>query len=248
MLKVSQILDHSGCNIGFTTEYPLHAYIEKTEVIGFRRNDNLEITEMGKLTVYMKDGTTYAFECWADAVYCGQFGINVSDDGTRIYVISDEKGLWCYSCKGEILWKTRYTSVGDMIVNSNGTITCITSNKIILLDESGKLINSRKILPYHASKASENMIYIAISERKAALIDCETLDIIWQTYLDTLGLDASQEAIIYKNMLIIFGLRQSRMMYISVDLPNSVIENCRYDASLFQKNGYRGFIERFEKQ
>ena len=243
MLKVSQILDHSGCNIGFTTEYPLHAYIEKTEVIGFRRNDNLQITEMGKLTVYMKDGTTYAFECWADAVYCGQFGINVSDDGPRIYVISDEKGLWCYSYKGEILWKTRYTSAGDVIVNANGTLTCITGNKIILLDGNGKLITSRKILPYLASKASENMIYAAISERKAVLIDCETLDIIWQLSINQLGLDSVREAIIYKNKLILFGEHQFRLQYVAVDLPSAVIEICRYDESLAQRSGYRGFIQ-----
>ena len=243
MLQVSQMLDSFGCNIGFTTEYPLHPYIEKTEVIGLEHNSNLEITKMGKLTVYMRDGMTYSFDCWADAVYCGQFGINVSDDGTRVYVISAEKGLWCYSCDGKIIWKTRYTSVGDVIVNSNGTITCITSNKIILLDESGKLINSRKILPYHASKASENMIYAAISERKAVLIDCETLDIIWQLSINQLGLDSVREAIIYKNKLILFGEHQFRLQYVAVDLPSAVIENCRYDESLAQRSGYIGFIQ-----
>ena len=243
MIKVSTILDSFGCSIGFITEYPYHLYIDKTEVIGFRRNDNLQITEMGKLTVYMKDGMTYVFDCWADSVYCGQFGINVSDDGTRIYVISDEKGLWCYSYKGEILWKTRYTSAGDVIANANGTITCITGNKIILLDGNGKLITSRKILPYLASKASENMIYAAISERKAVLIDCETLDIIWQLSINQLGLDSVREAIIYKNKLILFGEHQFRLQYVAVDLPSAVIEICRYDESLAQRSGYRGFIQ-----
>ena len=176
-------------------------------------------------------------------VYCGQFGINVSDDGSRIYVISSEKGLWCYRFDGKILWKTRYTSVGDVILNANGTITCITSNKIILLDENGKLLNSRKILAYHASKASENMIYIAISERKAALIDCETLDVLWQVSLTQLGLDSAREAIIYKNKLILFGEHQFRSLYVAVDLPSAVIENCRYDESLAQRSGYIGFIQ-----
>ena len=68
MIKVSTILDSFGCSIGFITEYPHHLYIDKTEVIGVRQNDNLEFTEMGKLTVYMRDGTIYSFDCWADGI------------------------------------------------------------------------------------------------------------------------------------------------------------------------------------
>jgi hypothetical protein len=246
MLSVSTIVNSLGHSIGFTTEYPRHLYVEKIVVFGFQVNGNLDITEMGKLTVYMRDGTNYSFDCWADTVYCGQFGINISDDGTRIYVNSPEKGLWCYSYNGEIIWKTRYTSVGDVIVNPNGTITCIASTKIVLLNENGKVINSRKILPYHASKASENIIYIAISNSKVALLDCETLDIIWETSLNEMDLDSSRAAIIYRDMLIISGCRRSRMLYIPVDLPATVVKNCHYDESLFQKQGYSAFIKKLE--
>ena len=246
MLKVSKILNSAGHTIGFTTEYPQNLYIEKTVAFGYQLDDNLKFTEMGNLTIYMRDGRSYSFDCWVDTIYCGQFGINVSEDGTRIYVISDEKGLWCYSCDGKIIWKTRYTSVGDVIVNSNGTITCITSTKIIQLDENGKLINNRKILPYYASKASENILYVALSELKVALLDCETLDIIWETSLKKMNLDSSREAIIYKNILIISGIRGTRILYVPVDLPDTIIKNCRYDESLFQNIGFSGFIKALE--
>ena len=247
MLKVSKIFNSIGHTVGFTTEYPNNSYIEKTVAFGYHLNENLEITEMGKLTVYMKDGRTYSFECWISTIYCGQFGINVSEDGTRIYVISDKKGLWCYSYDGKIIWKTRYTSVGDVIVNSNGTITCITSTKIIQLDDKGKLINSMKILPYHAVKASENILYISLSELKKALLDCETFDIIWEYSISNMNLDSSREAIIYKNMLIISGLRGARILYVSVDLPDAIVNNCRYDESLLQKTGFSSFIRLIDK-
>ena len=246
MLKVTKITNSVGHDIGFITEYPKHSCIEKTVALGYCRNENLEISEMGSLSVYMRDGRSYSFECWVSTVYCGQFGINVSEDGTRIYVISEEKGLWCYSNDGKILWKTKYTSVGDVIVNSNGTITCITSTKIIQLDENGKPINNRKILPYHACKASENIIYIAISCSRVALIDSETLDIIWEAYIRKMNLDESREAIIYKNILIISGLRNMRILYIPIELPNTVVENCRYDGSLFENTGFCDFIKTME--
>jgi hypothetical protein len=246
MLKVSEILNSVGHTIGFTTEYPQHSYIEKTVAFCYCRNENSEILEMGKLTVYMRDGTSHSFDCWVSAAYCGQFGINVSDDGSRIYVISDEKGLWCYSYDGKILWKTKYTSVGDVIVNSNGTITCITSTKIIQLDENGKTINSRKILPYHACKASENIIYIAISCSKVALVDSETMDIIWEASIRKMNLDDSRDAIIYENILIISGLRESRILYVPIELPDTVIENCRHDESLSKNTGFCGFIKMME--
>lgn len=246
MLKVSNILNSAGHVIGFTTEYPKNLYIEKTVALGYCLKENLEIAEMGSLTVYMRDGTSYSFGCWVSTVYCGQFGINVSEDGTRIYVISDEKGLWCYSYDGQILWKTRYTSAGDVILNSNDTITCITSTKIIQLNEAGKTINSRKILPYHACKASENILFVAISDLKVALIDTETLDIIWETSIRKMNLDNSKEAIIYKNILIISGFRDARNLYVPIELPEAVVENCRHDESLFENTGFCGFIKMME--
>ena len=59
--------------------------------------------------VYYKNGEQYTFECYTDTVFSGQHGIAISDDGERIYVISDIKGLWCYDKCGNIIWKTRYT-------------------------------------------------------------------------------------------------------------------------------------------
>ena len=102
-MRVTKIIDTNNHTVGFVTEYPDHTVIEKTVAYGYELNEKLEISKIGRLTVYLRNGEQYTFDCWVSTIYCGQFGINVSDDGQYIYVISDEKGLWCYTYKGEIV-------------------------------------------------------------------------------------------------------------------------------------------------
>lgn len=220
-MRVSKIIDANNYTVGFVTEYPDHAVIEKTVAYGYELNKELKITELGRLTVYLRNGEQYTFDCWVSTIYCGQFGINVSDDGQYIYVISDEKGLWCYTYKGEIVWKTRYTSVGHIIINNNNTITCITSTKLLVLDENGKLVNERRIVQYHAEKASENMIYAAINNSTVALIDSQTLNVLWKSPLKKLGLEKSRYAVVCGDSLEIRGENANgSVQYITVELPN----------------------------
>ena len=220
-MRVSKIIDANNHTVGFVTEYPDHAVIEKTVAYGYELNDKLEISKIGRLTVYLRNGEQHSFDCWVSTIYCGQFGINVSDDGQYIYVISDEKGLWCYTYKGKIVWKTRYTSVGHIIINENNTITCITSTKLLVLDKNGKLVNERKIVQYHAEKASENMIYVALTNTTVALIDSQTLDILWKSQLKKLGLEKSRYAVVRGANLEIRGENANgSVQCITVELPN----------------------------
>ena len=157
---------------GFITEYPGHEYTEKTEVHG------AEDSVPGSITVYMRSGERYTFPCFATNVYCGQFGINVSRDGERIYVISDLKGLWCYSKSGELIWKTRYTAAQHVFANPDGTVTCVTSNAVIMLDENEKPIKKQNIVPFGADKVASNVIFAHTSERTVAFLNAETMEII----------------------------------------------------------------------
>jgi len=188
MKIVSRINDSTNICVGFITEYPDNAYIEKTVVYGLKMSETFKIIHEGKIIVVLRNGKQYEFNCWASTSYCGQFGISVSDDGEFIYLISDEVGLWCYTYKGEIVWKTRYTSIGHVIVNANCTITCITSTSLLVINQYGKTVKKRKICHYHADRASDNMIYAAITENVRALIDCETLDVLWQSSLKSLDI------------------------------------------------------------
>ena len=157
---------------GFITEYPEHEYIEKTEVHG------AEDSAPGSISVYMRSGESYTFPCFATQIYCGQFGINVSADGEKIYVISDIKGLWCYTKSGELLWKTRYTSAQHVFAGADDTLTCVTSNAILMLDENGKAIKKQKIEPFSAEKVTKNVIFAYITERTVAFLQAERMSII----------------------------------------------------------------------
>ncbi|MBQ9745917.1 MAG: hypothetical protein IJW21_03765 [Clostridia bacterium] len=157
---------------GFITRYAENKYVEKTEVHGA----DIEIPAPGSITVYMRSRESYTFPCWASSVYCGQYGINVSADGERIYVISDIKGLWCYSKSGDVLWKTRYTAAEHVFANPDGTVTCTTSTAIIMLDENGKPIKKQKIMPFSSEKISKNMIFAYVSERTVAFFRADTME------------------------------------------------------------------------
>lgn len=244
MLIVTKITDESNQTVGFTTEYPDNEYIIKTTVYGFDIDSNLDITNPGKITVFMRNGEQYTFECWADSVYCGQFGINVSKNGMYIYIISDEVGLWCYKYTGEIVWKTRYTTVGHVIINDNETITCITSNKLIILNKNGKTVKQKNICHYHAERASENFVYAAVNNSIMALIDSETLDILWQSSLKNLGMEKSRWAVMYDKYLIISGYGENgNSIILSVKMSDNICEKCKYDKKLLEYNGFNSYIK-----
>ena len=207
-MRVSEIIDENGKRIvGFVTEYPNHATIEKTVAYGYKLNKELKITELGRLTVFLRNGEQYTFDCWVSTIYCGQFGINVSDDGRYIYVISDEKGLWCYTYKGEIVWKTRYTSVSHVFPHPNHNITCVMTTKLAILDPMGKMI---KQVPIYREapprKVSDAVIAANTSETIFALFDSQTLEVLHRISLKKLELWRFYKLELSENLLTIYGL------------------------------------------
>ena len=136
--------------LGFITEYKNNAYIEKTLVIGAKYGEtSAKDSTPGEMTVYMKNGEKYTFPCWTDPFYSSQFGVNVSADGKYVYAISDIKGLWCYTYDGKLVYKTRYTSAEHVFPRADGTAVCVTRSNIILLDESGKVLEKLRVCPDH---------------------------------------------------------------------------------------------------
>lgn len=245
MKIIKKIKDEvTGINKGFVTEYPDNDYISKTIVYGHETNDLDEVVEQGRITVVMRNGQHYTFDCMATTVYCGQFGITVSNNGMYVYIISDEVGLWCYTYQGVLKWKTRYTSIGHVIENDNRTIMCISSTKLLLLDENGQKIKERKIVSYQAEKASKNVIYASITANTVALIDCQSLEVLWQSSLKKIGLEKSRYALIYDRYLIIKGERTNgQIAFKSVLLLKSIYENSRYDATLTLYYGFDNYLK-----
>lgn len=177
-----------GERAGFLTEYINHPTVSKSVAIGVKRDEAFNVIGLGSLTVFYKSGEQYTFECYTDTVFSGQFGITVSDDGERIYVISDVKGLWCYDKHGKILWKTRYTSAGQVYPHSDGTVTCVTGTHIILLDANGKPIKKRALFDGVRCPMSPKTIGILTSENVAAVIDVQTLEPVVKVSLSKLNI------------------------------------------------------------
>lgn len=177
MLIVEKVYEPD--NFHFVTWYPHNRYIEKTvSYITVVDAKSLEVMKMGRILVYMRDGNQYTFDCWVNGSG-SQYGINVSDDGQYVYVISSQKGLWCYTCKGELVWKTRYTSVSYVFPHPNHNLTCALNTKLVILDSFGKIIQQTPLwkegAPY---KASDAVIAANTSETVVALFDSQTLEVL----------------------------------------------------------------------
>ncbi len=205
-IQVYYIRDEHDCRIGFATVYPENRHIDKTEIIACQENYDAGYQPFpGKITVFMRSGDTYTFPCWADSVYCGQFGIRVSDDGGRVYVISRKKGLWCYTVQGELLWKTRLTTAGHIIPHLDNSLTCVTSTKLILLDAHGAVLKTRRIAPYRVSRLSATLISALITENTLAVIDSTDLEILQRISLSRLGIYTYSASAISETLIAVTG-------------------------------------------
>ena len=226
MIKIENIYEPNSFH--FITEYPDNKHIEKTITYDCETDGNRQLIKMGKIEVYLRNGEQYSFECWV-TYYASQFGTQVSHDGQYVYANSDEKGLWCYTYKGDLVWKTRYTSVSYVIPHPNNNVTCVTTTKLLVLDSTGKVIKQVPIYREGMSEmASDNVIVANISETIIALFDGITLDVLCKISLKTLGLMYICRAELRDNMLTIlaYSLKQETVT-LEIDLTNdpSVIQN-----------------------
>lgn len=243
---------------GFVTKYPNHKFIEKTEVVGAKLG--LCTPDMpGSITVYMKNGATYSFECWADSVYCEQYGINVSPDGKYVYVISMAKGLWCYTYKGELVYKTRYTSASHVFPHDDHTATVVTRSKFLLLDENGQVLKKRSFYyDSHGEKISPTLLSVLTSENTLAIVDAKNLDIVQKISMTKLGLyDCwQQDTAISDDYVVVYGENCTgwvdnqwggktrlgdKLMFVITRIDGTVVKQVNLDQ--YKIEPYRTFFE-----
>ena len=219
---------------GFLTEYIDHPAVLKSVAMRVADNEDHGVTAPGSLTVYYRNGEQVCFDCYAGTVFCSQFGITVSEDGERIYVISDVKGLWCYGKQGNVIWKTRYTSAGMVYPHPDGTLTCVTCSHLILLDANGKPIKKRALFDGCRFELSETAIGIQTSENVAAVIDLQTLEPIIKFSLTKLKIDNLRDILAADDYYILQGRERIGIF----DLPNGRREiRDRQVLHLLDKNG-----------
>lgn len=206
----------------FITYYPQNEYIEKTISYVCKRDPkSLKLTDVGKIEVYLRNGEKYSFEAWV-TVYCSQFGINVSNDGQFIYVISDVKGLWCYTYKGDIRWKTRYTSARYVVPHDNHSITTELTKKIVIIDDNKNIVAERNLWDYSTTSwISDNLISAQIGADKLALLDSKTLEIQKEISLKRIGLIRYSYSKLSDEILTIIGESSEHIWPTSVNIQLS---------------------------
>lgn len=179
--------DTDKCN-GYLTEYADHPTVQKSITVADEYNEEYDVIGPGSLTVIYKNGEKYSFPCYTDTVYAERFGVSISADGERIYVASHRKGLWCFGKRGEVIWKTRYTTAEQLYPHSDGCVTFTTSRNLILLGRDGNVIKKRNLFDGFRCEMTDKTIAILTSECVAAVIDVCTLDPIVKFSLSKLNI------------------------------------------------------------
>ena len=174
--------------IGYLTEYADHPTVQKLITVSDEYNEEYDVIGPGSLTVFYKNGEKSSFPCYTNTVYADLFGVSISDDGERIYVASHRKGLWCFGKRGEVIWKTRYTTAEQIYPHNDGCVTFTTSRNLILLGRNGKVIKKRNLFDGFRSEMTDKTIAILTSEQVAAVIDVRTLDPIVKFSLSKLNI------------------------------------------------------------
>lgn len=217
MIKVEIVND--APKMYFTTFYPENKYIEKTIAFVCERDpESFNISKAGKIEVYMRNGKTYSFEAWV-TVYCSQFGINVSHDGQFVYVISDVKGLWCYTYKGDVRWKTRYTAPRYVVTHDDHSITTELNKKIVNMDDNRNIVAEQKLWGYSiTSWISDSLISAQISNDKIVLLDSKTLAIKKEISLKEIGLVRYNYSKLSNDILTITGESLTHIWPTKIDI------------------------------
>lgn len=230
MITVEQIFDGK---FHFITSYPDNEYIEKTVAYIYRdeyENGKLVMREPGRLEVYMRSGEMHSFKTYVTGT-ASQYGIQASADGKYIYVISNVKGLRCYTCAGEVVWKTRYTSVEDIFPHSDGKITCVMGNYLAILDENGKIIKKTPTSGEGAQgRVTDDLIASMTSPNTLALFDSMTLEKKCKLSLKELGLRSFAKARIEGGFLVVRGWPLNEDIEYSVEVKldlEALPELCR---------------------
>ncbi|MBE6616789.1 MAG: hypothetical protein E7627_02415 [Ruminococcaceae bacterium] len=99
----------------------------------------------GTCTVHFYDKSPQELNVGCSSFH-SQYGIPVSDDGTRLFVGSWEKGLCAYDIlSGEVLWRFKPGKIRNIFVYSKFLIVSRANTSVIKIDiDTGELLDSIK--------------------------------------------------------------------------------------------------------
>ena len=155
--------------------------IESLKVEYGKFDNTLKKDRPSKIIITFKDGSVYCWETiYIDYYNVGQYGIAVSNDGTKVFAQTWENGMFCFDLKtGDKIWKTKSRrGITNVFVGDN-TITVILHNysmQVLDIDTGEVLIEKRPCTAHGFKTLNNKYIVCQVTARRWELIEAETLE------------------------------------------------------------------------
>ncbi len=201
--SIVAVTDDRPVQDSFTTWYAESNPIQKTVAYPARKAGG---PDPGRLEVFMASGEVYRMESWATR-WCGSFGIQASADGSRLYILSDIKGLCCCTPRGECLWQSMQTAVTRVIPHPDGSITALTFNgKALRMDREGKVLTTLRGIQA-PQPMTRQVIAFLTGEYTLSFLDAFTLEKLQTLRLQPLGIEALHCVALSEQYIFLAGNR-----------------------------------------
>lgn len=133
-----------------------------------------------EVTVHFFDGTTARWESEVFDTYITQFGIAVSEDGTKIFAQTYETGLHCLDARtGERIWRTKSRAgIANIYVNHDTICAHKRGKALQLLDiHSGEILKEKApATDWGFHSVDHTRILCKVTARTWEVIDSTTLE------------------------------------------------------------------------
>ena len=133
-----------------------------------------------EITVHYSDGTKAEWKTKVIGGFITQFGVAISDDGTKIFAQTWENGLYCLDARtGERIWRTKSRAGITNIYVSHDTICAHKHEKALqLLDiHTGEVLKEKKpATAWGFHSVDHTRILCKVTARKWEVIDSTTLE------------------------------------------------------------------------
>ncbi len=213
--SILRVEDNRPQENSFTTSYRIENPIEKTVVFPALHEGPDGKPLCVQIRVHMRSGDVYSFACWSTR-WCGDCGIQVSNDGKRIYMTSDilGKGLCCCEPEGNMVWKTRYTSVTDVVPHADGSVTALTYNgSIYKIEADGTVSAKKKAFDGRPAKlVSADLISVFTGDYTLSFLNVFSLGPAFKLSLKPLELEALDCVAIDQTHILLCGQKQAQMI------------------------------------
>lgn len=142
MIEKVEIIYDNGVMVGFKTYYSC-SKIKNTIYYKEVNEPGSDASIKGRLIVDFGNDSNVVYDNMnIDALYCSQYGLSVTEDGSKIFVQSWERDLRCYCAQsGKCLWKAPFRKVRTIIANHESICFFSKGKGVIVLSSDGEFLH-----------------------------------------------------------------------------------------------------------